>query len=90
MKYIGFTPELFQKLITYLGTRPFNEVENLFVEVRNNIKALDVPDATEQQEQSKEGADDNVQSTETNTVEQAPIEPSGGQTSEDKEPELSN
>ena len=35
--------ELFNQVVEYIGTRPYNEVANLIEEIRQSAKVIDVP-----------------------------------------------
>jgi len=80
MKYVGFTPDLFNKIVGYLANRPFGEVENFFNEIRTTVKPFDIPDTP------MEGGDvSDVQSTTSNTEPETPSEQTDGEKSDGQE-----
>ena len=42
MKYAAIPVELFNKVVEYLGTRPYNEVSSAIEEIRETAKIVDM------------------------------------------------
>lgn len=59
--HVAFPQETFNKLVTYLGNKPFNEVENLINELKATVKPVNI---TTTEPPKEEGDAENVQSNE--------------------------
>ena len=43
-KGVIISVDLFNRVVEYLGTRPYNEVANVIEEIRQSAKVIDVPE----------------------------------------------
>lgn len=75
--HIAFPQDTFDKLITYLGNKPFNEVEDLINEIKAKIQPVEV-NFPQPEPSTKEGVDEIVQSTETESIQETQPSQEGG------------
>lgn len=62
--HVAFPKDTFDKLINYISTKPFNEVENLINELKATVRPVNVVEPEPLKEPPKEVGDgENVQST---------------------------
>ena len=78
--HVAFPKDTFDKLVNYLGSKPFNEVENLINELKATVKPVNITEPV------KEGVDENVLSTQAESG-QSQTQDEGGQPNQSQEPE---
>ena len=78
---VALPKNTFDNLVNYLSKCPFIEVENLVNELRQNVRPVVINPPTE----TPKEVVDNVQSTEANTTQQAPVEQTGGEETNNQE-----
>lgn len=93
--HVAFPTDTFNKLIAYLGNKPFNEVEDLMTELKAKIQPVEVnfppKPETLTPEPIKEGGDgDNVLSTQTESQQETQPSQEGGIQGVQEEPQSSS
>lgn len=84
--HVAFPKDTFDKLVNYLGSKPFNEVENLINELKATIQPVTI---TAPEPPKEEGdAENHVQSNEPE-ITQSETATEGGQQDQGEEPQVS-
>ena len=52
MKGVLIPVDLFNKVVDYMGQRPYNEVSLIIEEIKESIQIVDVPEETQEEEQN--------------------------------------